>query len=455
MRKKEKYSVLIVDDEKNTRDGLARLLRGKYETRGVASGSDALDALSQRSFDVMLSDIRMPGMDGITLMRRAMAAHPDLRVILLTAYGSIETAVEAVKEGACDYLTKPVNLDDLEQRIRRAIRSSEVEKENRNLHEQLDTRYGIENIIGNSKAMAEVCDRIRQVADSRATVMVKGESGTGKELVAHAIHRLSSRSHAPFVPVHCAALTPSLLESELFGHEKGSFTGAAERRKGRFESADGGTLFLDEIGEVDSSIQVKILRVLEERRFERVGGNETIDVDVRVITATNRDLKKMVDKGEFREDLYYRLHVVPIEIPPLRDRRGDIAILVDHFINELSREDGRQIDGITPDALDILKQYSWPGNVRELRNMVEHMVVMSRGKRITVRDIPSEIKLGDPGAGGEQEADDLSLAGTERRKIEEALRVCSGNRTAAAKRLGISRRTLHRKLNEYGLREKY
>lgn len=452
MRKKEKNSVLIVDDEKNTRDGLARLLRGKYETRAVAGGSEALNALSERSFDVMLSDIRMPGMDGITLMRRAMASHPDLRVILLTAYGSIETAVEAVKQGACDYLTKPVNLDDLEQRIRRAIRSHEVEQENRNLHEQLDTRYGIENIIGNSKAMAEVCDRIRQVADSRATVMVKGESGTGKELVAHAIHRLSPRARAPFVPVHCAALTPSLLESELFGHEKGAFTGATERRKGRFETADGGTLFLDEIGEVDTSIQVKILRVLEERRFERVGGNETIDVDVRVITATNRDLKKMVDQGEFREDLYYRLHVVPIDIPPLRARRGDIAILVDHFIRELNREDGRRIDGITPDALDMLKQYSWPGNVRELRNMVEHMVVMARGKRITVRDIPSEIKFGDTAGGGKQEEDDLSLAGTERRKIEEALRVCSGNRTAAAKRLGISRRTLHRKLNEYGLR---
>lgn len=453
MKRKEKNSVLIVDDEKNTRDGLARLLRANYETRAVSGGREALDALSERFFDVMLSDIRMPGMDGITLLRRAMAAHPELCVILLTAYGSIETAVEAVHKGACDYLTKPVNLDDLEQRIRRAIRSREVEKENINLHEELDTRYGIENIIGNSKEMAEVCDRLRQVADSRATVMVEGESGTGKELVAHAIHRLSPRSRAPFKAVHCAALTPSLLESELFGHEKGAFTGATERRKGRFESADGGTLFLDEIGEVDASIQVKILRVLEERRFERVGGNETIDVDVRVITATNRDLKKMVDRGEFREDLYYRLHVVPIQIPPLRERRGDIAILVDHFIKELGREDGREIDGITPDALDMLKKYGWPGNVRELRNMVEHMVVMSRGKRISVRDIPSEIKFGDPG-GGKENDDSLSLADTERRKIEEALRVCSDNRTAAAKRLGISRRTLHRKLNEYGLREK-
>lgn len=454
MRNPEKNTILIVDDEKNTRDGLERLLRRNYDIATVAGGSEALQVLSERSFDVMLSDIRMPGMDGITLMRRAVAAHPSLQVILLTAYGSIETAVEAVKEGASDYLTKPVNLDDLEQRISRAIRSRDVEQENRNLHEQLDTRYGIENIVGNSAEMARVCDMIKQVADSRATVMVKGESGTGKELVAHAIHRLSPRSRSPFIAVHCAALSSSLLESELFGHEKGAFTGATERRKGRFESADGGTLFLDEIGEVDTSIQVKILRVLEERRFERVGGNETIDVDVRIITATNRDLKKMVEQGEFREDLYYRLHVVPIEIPPLRARRSDIPILVDHFIKELSIEDGRQVNGITPDAMDMLKGYGWPGNVRELRNMVEHMVVMSRGDRITVRDIPSEVRNGDIAISSASVGDALSLADNERLKIEEALRVCSGNRTAAAERLGISRRTLHRKINEYGLRGK-
>jgi two-component system, NtrC family, response regulator AtoC len=455
MKKKDKNSILIVDDEKNTRDGMARLLRRNYDTVAVASGGEALAELSERSFDLMLSDIRMPGMDGVTLMRRAMAAHPGLQVILLTAYGSIETAVEAVKEGACDYLTKPVNLDDLEQRIERAIRARDVEQENRNLHEQLDTRYGIENIIGSSPEMAAVCDLIRQVSGARATVMVEGESGTGKELVAHAIHRLSPRSHAPFVAVHCAALSASLLESELFGHEKGAFTGATERRKGRFESADGGTLFLDEIGEVDANIQVKILRVLEERRFERVGGNETIDVDVRIITATNRDLKKMVAEGTFREDLYYRLHVVPIHLPPLRQRRGDIAVLVDHFIRELSREDRRPIDGITPDALEVLKNYDWPGNVRELRNMVEHMVVMARGERITLRDVPSELKSGGQSPQpSSPAADDLSLEQAEKRRIEEALRLCSGNRTIAAKRLGISRRTLHRKLNEYGLREK-
>ena len=304
--------------------------------------------------------------------------------------------------------------------------------------------------------MARVCDMIKQVAASRATVMVKGESGTGKELVAHAIHRLSPRSRSPFIAVHCAALSSSLLESELFGHEKGAFTGANERRKGRFESADGGTLFLDEIGEVDTSIQVKILRVLEERRFERVGGNETIDVDVRIITATNRDLKKMIEQGEFREDLYYRLHVVPIEIPPLRARRTDIPLLVDHFIRELGIEDGRQVRGITPDAMETLKDYRWPGNVRELRNMVEHMVVMSRGDRITVRDIPSEVKKGNvaSSSGPSGVGEGLSLAENERLKIQEALRVCSGNRTAAAERLGISRRTLHRKINEYNLRGK-
>ncbi len=453
MKKKEKYSVLVVDDEKNTRDGFSRLLHRNYATFSAASGQEALNILSERHIDVMLSDIRMPGMDGITLMRRATSAHPDLCVILLTAYGSIETAVDAVKRGACDYLTKPVNLDDLEQRIRRAIRSREVENENKNLHEQLNTKYGIENIIGRSKSMEHVFDMIRQVADSRATVLITGESGTGKELVAHAIHRLSPRSNAPFVAVHCAALSVNLLESELFGHEKGAFTGANERRKGRFEIADGGTLFLDEIGEIDASVQVKILRVLEERRFERVGGNDVINVNVRIITATNRNLKQMLEAGDFREDLYYRLNVVPIELPPLRERLSDIAMLTDHFIKTISMENGSGMKTITTEAMDLLKQYSWPGNVRELRNAVEHMVVLSRNSKISVRDIPLEIRTGAPLPEQRKRDVSLSLEDSEKDLIVKALKCSGGNRTEAAQSLGISRRTLHRKLNEYELRD--
>jgi len=328
---KTKQTILIVDDEKNSREGLARALRRAYEVRVAESGAAALKILSEESVDVMLSDLRMPVMDGMTLMQRALAGSPGLICILLTAYGNMETAVEAMRHGAADFLTKPVNLGELELVLKRVLRSREAETENRQLREQLDSKFGMENIIGHSPAMQAVFDTVRQVAGSRATVLVQGESGTGKELVAKAIHQLSTRKHGAFVPVHCAALSSTLLESELFGHEKGSFTGATELRKGRFEMADGGSLFLDEIGEVDSSVQVKILRALEERAFERVGGQETIEVDTRLIAATNRDLKKMVTDGTFREDLYYRLHVVVIELPPLRDRAGDVPLLLNHI----------------------------------------------------------------------------------------------------------------------------
>ena len=454
MNAPRKPVILIVDDERNTREGLARALRRAYHVLLAESGARALQLLQENAVDIMLSDVRMPGMDGLALMQRALARTPQPVCILLTAYGSVETAVEAMKRGAYDFLTKPVHLDRLDILIRRALREREVESENRLLHEQLDAKFGLDQIIGQSAAMQEVFDTIRQVAPTRATVLVQGESGTGKELVAHAIHRLSPRARGPFIPVHCAALSQNLLESELCGHEKGSFTGATERRPGRFELADGGTLFLDEVGEIDPSVQVKILRVLEEQVFERVGGQESLQVDVRLVAATNKDLKQMVAEGRFREDLYYRLYVVVIHLPPLRDRVSDIPLLAQHFIRSLAAQNNKDVEGLTPEAMDVLTSYGWPGNVRELRNVLERMVVLSRGNKLSVRDIPAAIRDHTPRRPAHVPGtSELSLQEAEKQMIIRALRSSDGNRTKAAAQLGISRRTLHRKLNEYGLRE--
>ena len=456
--KKHVPVILVADDDKNTRDGLIRALRGDYEVLGADNGDGALALLNERAVDILLSDVRMPGMDGLTLLQRALARKPDLVCILLTAYGNVEVAVEAMKRGAYDFLTKPVNLDHLDLLLKRALRSRDVESENLHLREELDSRFGLESILGESPAMLQLFDTIRQAAPTQATVLVQGESGTGKELVAHAIHRLSSRSKGPFVAVHCAALASSLLESELFGHEKGAFTGASNRRKGRFEMADGGTLFLDEISEVDPSVQVKLLRVLEERQFERVGGDETVEVDIRLIAATNRNLKEMVQQGKFREDLFFRLDVVDITLPPLRNRLEDVPLLCHSFIREFAEKNGRAVDGITPDAVNILAAYAWPGNVRELRNTVEKMVVLARGNRLTPRDIPSNIrdkvKADFPGVVPERRAPvaaGASLAEAEKTIITAALAKLDNNKTKAARELGISRRTLHRKLREYRL----
>jgi len=452
----EKPSILIVDDEKSTRDGLERALKNTYSVFLAENAERALRILGESDIDVLMTDVRMPGMDGLTLLQRALGRNPMLVCILLTAYGNVETAVEAMKLGAYDFLMKPVNLDHLDLVLKRALRSRDVESENVKLKVQLDKKYDMENIVGNSPRMHEVFDVIRQVAPTEATVLIQGESGTGKELVAHALHRLSTRSKGPFIAVHCAALTPSLLESELFGHEKGSFTGASIQRRGRFELADGGTLFLDEISETDASVQVKLLRILEEREFERVGGSEKISVDIRLITATNRDLQALVKEGKFREDLFFRLDVINITLPPLRERADDVALLCGHFINEFSEKNKKQIDGITPEAVNILSSYSWPGNVRELRNTVEKMVVMTRGVKLTARDIPPNIRdatRSRPSEGGFQvKVTDgtSSIASAEKSLIAAALKRYNGNRTKAAKDLGISRRTLHRKLKEYG-----
>jgi DNA-binding NtrC family response regulator len=450
--------VLIVDDDKNTRDGLQRALRLGYEVLTAESGERALSILGGDNVDILLSDVRMPGMDGLTLLQRARARQPALVPILLTAYGNVEIAVEAMKAGAYDFLMKPVNLDHLDMLLQRALRSRDVEAENQQLREQLNDKFGLESLVGSAPVMQELFAVIRQAAPTQATVLVQGESGTGKELVAHAIHRLSTRTRGPFVAVHCAALSDTLLESELFGHEKGAFTGAMARRKGRFELADGGTLFLDEISEINASVQVKLLRVLEERCFERVGGDSPVEVDIRLIAATNRNLREWVEQGKFREDLFFRLDVVNITLPPLRDRLDDIPVLCTTFIREFAEKNAKPVEGITPDAVALLAGYRWPGNVRELRNTIEKMVVLSRGDRLTARDIPpnirSEIKGGSPAdalaTGGAGLPGGRSLADNERAMILAAIERQGGNRTKAAEVLGISRRTLHRKLRQYG-----
>ena len=446
-----KPTILLVDDEKNTREGLARALLRKYNVMLAESAMTALEILKEETPDAVLTDLKMPGMDGMTLVRRILAQEPSPVCILLTAYGDVETAVEAMKAGAYDFLTKPVNLDRLEVLLKRAIHTRKLEASNQQLRKELDAKFGLDSIIGHSPAMEEVFDTIRQVAPSRATVLIQGESGTGKELVAHALHRLSPRAENPFVPVHCAALSDTLLESELFGHEKGSFTGANELRKGRFEMADGGTLFLDEIGEIEPATQIKLLRVLEERSFERVGGTSRIDVDTRLLAATNRDLSRMVEEGTFREDLFFRLNVVQIKLPSLRDRRQDIPLLLNHFLATFREENGKELESFTPEALEALTRYAWPGNIRELRNVVERMVVLARGDKLGVRDVPVEVREGTTTKAKGALKGATSMQEAEKQMIKQALVDQKGNRTRAAEQLGISRRTLHRKLHEFEL----
>lgn len=450
--------VLIVDDEKNTREGLARALGGAYAVATAENGLKALEWLKTHTADVVLSDLRMPGMGGMDLLDSLLALPSKPTVILLTAYGSVETAVEAMKRGAYDFLQKPVNLDRLDLLVERAVGARSLGAENKRLKAALDGKFGGDTFVGRSGAMAAVMEMVRQVAPVNATVLIQGESGTGKELVAHAIHQLSPRSTRPFVAVHCAALSPTLLESELFGHEKGAFTGATEQRKGRFELANGGTLFLDEIGEISAEVQVKILRVLETREFERVGGGETIRSDVRLVAATNRDLRAMVAAGTFREDLFYRLFVVNIELPPLREREGDAALLARHYLAHFAKEHSREVKGIAPEAMDALCAYRWPGNVRELRNVMERMVVLAQGPTLTLADVPANIResagTSAGGASGAVAAPSGAGAVDEKTELLGALERARGNRSKAAALLGVSRRTLYRKLDQFSIPHK-
>ena len=437
-----KDKILIVDDEKDTREFMARALSDRYDVVTAADAGLAMQRLSEdRDIGLLLSDVRMPGEDGITLMKAAKAANPNLAVVLLTAFGSIDQAVEAMKDGADDFITKPVNLDQLELRVSKALKAHRLEAEVRDLKAQLDEKYGLDGIVGNSPAMQKVFRMVKQAAPTDATVLLEGPSGTGKELVARAIHNLSPRAKGPFVAAEFAAISPTLLEPELFGHERGAFTGAVARRVGRFEAANHGTIFLDEISEMPLELQVKLLRVLQEREFQRVGSNDTVKTDIRIVAATNRDLAACVRAGKFREDLYFRLNVIDLHLPALKDRAGDIPLLVNRFLKEFGGK------SVSSEAMKILEAYPWPGNVRELRNAVEKMCVLSPTGELDVGDIPDEMKSGrQPTA-----IMDGTLEEMEKAKILAVLNEVGGNRTKAAERLGISRRTIYRKLEEYGL----
>jgi DNA-binding NtrC family response regulator len=460
------YTVLIIDDEKNTRDGLRLSLEDEFDVYVAANIAEAEEILKSDTVHVMLTDLRLGGESGMDLITQTLARPKPPTCILMTAYGSVDVAVEAMKKGAYDYVSKPLNIDELEIVIKRAIRSRSVEEENVALKAQFTERYGVENIIGHSAVMQPVFDVIRQVAPSKANVLIEGESGTGKELVGRAIHHLSGRPKSKLVTVHCAALSEQLLESELFGHEKGAFTGATERRIGRFEEADGGTLFLDEIGEIDLNTQVKLLRAIGERTIERLGSNKPQKVDVRVVAATNKDLSKMVKEGTFRDDLFFRLNVVSIQMPPLRDRKEDIVLLVEAFLKEFGEENNKSDMDMTQDAMQLLLDYDWPGNVRELRTAVEHGVVMSNSPKIGVRHLPMFLRDDShsgfrPGVSTSSVSsvpavvndDDLNLAMMEQKMIRLALERTGDNRTEAAQLLGISRRTMQRKLKEMSLVE--
>jgi DNA-binding NtrC family response regulator len=456
-------TLLIVDDEKATRDGLRLALEGEFEVYLASNKKEAESVLKSIEIDVLLTDLRLGAENGMEVLDLAMSRPRPPLAVMMTAYGSVDTAVEAMRRGAWHFVTKPLNLDEVEMLLKRGLRHRHLEVENHELKQVVAEKSKLKRLIGKSAILEKTIERIEQVAPTRATVLIQGESGTGKEVVAHTIHQLSGRPAEKFVIVHCAALSPQLLESELFGHEKGAFTGAAQRRLGRFEQADGGTIFLDEIGEIDAATQVKLLRVLSERSIERVGSNTPIKVDVRLVAATNRNLRDMVDRGEFREDLYFRLNVVQIQMPPLRERGEDIVLLSASFLREFAEENGREVKPLTDEALALLRSYSWPGNVRELRTAIEHGVVMCNAPQIGIEHLPDFLRPESSGrsamgAGSGKaaenslaSAEDLNLDALEQRCITAALARAAGNRTVAAELLGISRRTLQRKLKEKGL----
>ncbi len=446
----DKASILVVDDEKVVRDSLTRWF-GEYGYRvsTAGSGKEALGLLSERPFDVMLVDIKMPGMDGLELLRRTREAVPDAVVIIMTAYGTVDYAVQALKQGAYDFVKKPFDPDDLARLVEKALEHRGLVAENIQLKRSLDQVSQFDDIVGDSPEMRDLLEMVRNVAETDSTVLIVGESGTGKELIARAVHAASPRRYMPIVPVSCGALPDTLVESELFGHEKGAFTGAQYRRKGKLELADGGTLFLDEIGEISPKTQVDLLRVLEERAFTRLGGHEVIHVDFRLITATHRDLEQRVAEGKFRQDLFYRLNVVTLRCPPLRERTGDIPLLAEHFMKKLSRQMSRRFELIEPEAMELLQRHPWPGNVRELENAIERAMVVGTPPAIRARDLPVP---GPAGGEGAARPGGTSLAAVEREHIQRILLKHRGNVTRAARELEIDRVTLYNKIKKYGLR---
>ncbi len=454
----EQARVLIMDDEAGERQRIGGYLEAKgHEVVGVGSVEEAVAAIRRERFDVFLTDCNIPGVDALRTSEDARRINPDMAVIIMTAYGTIETAVKAIKAGAYDYLPKPVDPEQVALLIERITERRNLISENRLLKEQLKDRYKFEEIVSASRAMEDVLNVVGRVAGSNATVLLRGESGTGKELIAKAVHYHSPRAGYPLIKVNCAALPETLLESELFGHEKGAFTGAAFRRIGRFEAADKGTILLDEIGDLTLGMQVKLLRVLQEKEFERLGGNHTIRVDVRVIAATNRDLEKAMKEGKFRDDLYYRLNVVSVVIPPLRERKEDIPALIDYFIKKYGEENSKKISGLTLEARDMLMRYDYPGNVRELENIIERAVVLSKGGTISVSDLPIHMRVPARDVSMDFRSSEGNLNKTletiERRLILEALKETGGVQTRAAERLGISERVLRYKLKKYRIKD--
>lgn len=445
------FTILIIDDEKNIREGLGTALELEgYDVKLAENGEIGLKLIEKGDIDLVITDLRMPGISGEEVIAKVAGESPGIPVIVLTGHGSIDSAVTAMRNGAYDFLTKPLNLDRLILIVKRALAGRELEIRHSTLKEELDAKTSFESIIGKSAEMLRIFEVVRKAANSKASVLITGESGTGKELIANALHNLSNRRDKPFVKVHCAALSESLLESELFGHEKGAFTGAVARKRGRFELANTGSIFLDEIGEIDQNVQIKILRVLQDRRFERVGGEETLEVDVRIIAATNRDLLQEIAEHRFREDLFYRLNVVHIQVPPLRERKDDIPLLVASFLEEFAKENNKKITGIDARARSALYKYNWPGNIRQLRNCIESAVVMCSGSEITLEDLP-------PSVSGASDTDMISipvgitLAEAEKILIQQNLAVNKGNKSKTADILGIGRKTLHRKIDEYNL----
>ncbi len=449
-------SILLVDDDRHLLDSMTHWLRSQgYQIRPAAGLQEAIGHLVDNSYDLVVADIRLQDGDGFDLLEYCCQEKPGMPVILFTGYGTVETGIEALRAGAFDLLTKPILDQELEMSISRALSQKRVIQENENLRSQLDTQFGLENVIGNDERMRRVFEIIENVADARATVLITGESGTGKSLIARALHRRSSRSNGPFVEVACGALPDTLLESELFGHVGGAFTGATGNKVGKFTLADNGTLFLDEISTASPSMQVKMLRVLQDWQFEQVGGTETYTVNVRLILATNEDLQQAVRDGRFREDLFYRVNVINIEIPPLRDRRDDIPLLAHHFLRNLGHDVGRNVEGFTPSAIAALQNYRWPGNVRELQNVVERAVLLGRGNLIDVSDLSDNLRTVPTCAPTTDQARTLkeALAGPERQIIFEVLQANSWNRNATAAALGINRTTLYKKMKRLGLED--
>lgn len=462
-------SVLIIDDDKPTLEAMSDALESQgYLVVGRTSGKSALKELQERRFDIVLTDWKMPDMDGIEILKAVKSIDPYTQVILITAYGSIDNAVEAMKLGAVDYITKPVkNIAELRNKVRNAIENQIQNLRQQNavlqsqneillsqnllLQQQINENYGFSNIIGKSKPMQDIFNQLRLIAPTNANVLIYGETGTGKELIARAIHSNSLRKDKPFIPINCAALSSDLLESELFGHEKGAFTGAIKRRQGAFELANGGTLLLDEVSEMSLEIQAKFLRVIENQQFMRLGGETNVSVDVRIISATNKNLEQEVETGRFRRDLFYRLRVVIINLPPLRERKEDIPFLVDAFIKELSSKNGKNVTSIDREALNKLMSYDWPGNIRELKNCIESMIVISQSSKLGVDDLPENIRNTTITDIRSSTTSIMSIDDLEKEAIKKALISTNGNKTQAAEILGMGLRTLHRKIKKYGL----